>query len=98
MEQKLKEVEEKVDDLIKQQKDKNTILNIPTSFGEDSKGRKKLDEEFIIETFEKLRDYIAQEMKKIRDEIFKQHIQFETKVREKIDKKELEDIESNLSC
>ncbi len=31
----------------------------------------------------------------MKDELFKQHIEFETKVREKIDKKELEDIESN---
>ena len=53
-----------------------------------------MDEEMIIEALEKMRDYVASELKKIRDELFKQHIEFETKVREKIDKKELEDIES----
>lgn len=44
---------------MKAQKEKNTILNIPTSFDDDPKKRKKMDEEFIIEAFEKMRDYIA---------------------------------------
>ena len=94
LERKLKEVWEKVEELMKVQKEKNTILNIPTSFDDDPKKRKRMDEDFIIDAFEKMRDYIAQENKKMKDELFKQHMEFETKVREKIDKKELEEIES----
>ena len=80
---------------MKAHNEKKTILNIPTAFDDDPKKRKKMDEDFIIESFEKMRDYIQQELKKVKDEQFRQHIDFETKVREKIDKKELEEIESN---
>ena len=55
-----------------------------------------MDEEFIIDALEKVRDYVAMEIKKLRDELFRQHMEFETKVREKLDKKELEDIESKI--
>lgn len=41
-----------------------------------------------------MRDFAISEIKKIKDELFKFHIEFESKVREKIDKKDLEDIES----
>jgi hypothetical protein len=44
-----------------------------------------------------MRDFIAMENKRIKDEMFKFHLEFESKVREKIDKKELEDIESILT-
>ena len=50
----------------------------------------------ILDSLEKMRDFIAFESKKMKDEFFKFHIEFESKIREKIDKKELEDIESNL--
>ena len=53
-----------------------------------------MDEEFIVESLEKMRDYIQQENKRLRDDIFKQKFEFEIKIREKLDKKELEDIES----
>mmetsp|Transcript_19809 Transcript_19809/g.14565 ORF Transcript_19809/g.14565 Transcript_19809/m.14565 type:complete len:82 (-) Transcript_19809:768-1013(-) len=49
----------KVEELMKAHNEKKTILNIPTSFDDDPKRRKKMDEEFIIEAFEKMRDYIA---------------------------------------
>lgn len=94
LEKRVLEFSRKVDELMKAHNEKKTILNIPTSFDDDPKRKKKLDEEFILDAFEKMRDYIAQEMKKIRDEMFKQHYEFETRVREKIDKKELEEIES----
>lgn len=92
----MKELAEKVEELFKAQNEKKTILNINTAFDADPKKRKTLDEEFIVEALEKMRDYIAQENKKMKDDMFKQHIEFETKVREKIDKKELEEIESRL--
>ena len=41
-----------------------------------------------------MRDYIAQENKKMDEKMFKFHFEIENKIREKIDKKELEDIES----
>mmetsp|Transcript_14528 Transcript_14528/g.14135 ORF Transcript_14528/g.14135 Transcript_14528/m.14135 type:complete len:121 (+) Transcript_14528:1634-1996(+) len=81
---------------MKAHNEKKTILNIPTAFDDDPKKRKKMDEDFIIDAFEKMRDYIAQELKKVKDDMFKQHIEFETKVREKIDKKELEEIEKRI--
>lgn len=106
----IKEMQVKLDELLRIQNEKKAILNIPMSFDDDPKKGNlslcvfilyegsKMDSEFIIEALEKMRDYVANEVKKIRDDLFKQHLEFETKVREKIDKKELEDIESiNLS-
>jgi hypothetical protein len=55
-----------------------------------------MDEDFIIEALEKMRDYIAQENKRYKDELFKLRLEFETKVREKLDKKDLEDIEKRM--
>jgi hypothetical protein len=83
-----------VDELMKSSNEKKMILNIPMSFDNDPKKKKNFDEDFIVEALEKMRDYIAFENKKTKDEMFKQHIEFESKVREKLDKKELEDIES----
>ncbi len=59
-------------------------------------GAKGFDAELIVDALEKMRDYIAVEHKKMRDEFFKLHLDFEAKIRDKIDKKDIEDIESNL--
>lgn len=91
--QRIDKLSDKIEDLVKQQSDKKTILNIPTTF-DDPKNKGKMDEDFIVEALEKMRDYIAQENKRMKDEMFKLRLEFETKVREKLDKKDLEDIES----
>jgi hypothetical protein len=49
-----------------------------------------------VDALEKMRDFISAENKKIREEFFKMHIEFESKVREKLDKKDLEEIESKI--
>ncbi len=55
----MNEIQSKLDELMRVHNEKKTILNIPTSFDSDPKKRKQMDEEFIVETFEKMRDYIA---------------------------------------
>lgn len=85
---------EKLEELMKANNERKTILNLPTSFDSDPKKKNKFDEEIILDALEKMRDYISSEGKKGKDELFKFHIEFEAKVREKLDKKELEDIES----
>lgn len=94
---KQQEMLEKLEELLKAQNEKKTILNLPTSFDDDLKKRKRFDEEVIMEALEKMRDYISFENKRIKDELFKFHLEFETKVREKLDKKELEEIESKIT-
>lgn len=92
---KLEPIQEKLEDLTKMSNDKKAILNIPVSF-DDPKKKGKMDEDFVIEALEKMRDYIASENKRINDQFFKFHLDFESKIREKIDKKELEEIESKF--
>lgn len=48
----------KIEELLKFHNEKKTILNFPSSFDDDPKKKKKLDEEFILEALEKIRDYI----------------------------------------
>jgi hypothetical protein len=55
----MNEMQVKIDELIKIQSEKKAILNIPMSFDDDPKKKKKFDEEFIIDALEKMRDYIA---------------------------------------
>ncbi len=43
-----------------------------------------------------MRDYISSENKKMREDFFKLHLDIEAKMREKLDKKDIEDIESNI--
>lgn len=74
-------------------------MNIPVSFDlisntNNSKGAKGFDAELIVDALEKMRDYIAVEHKKIREDFLKLHLDFEAKIRDKIDKKDIEDIES----
>jgi hypothetical protein len=44
-----------------------------------------------------MRDYMTTENKRIRDELFKFYIEFESKIREKLDKELLDEIESKDS-
>ena len=55
-----------------------------------------MDQDFILDALEKMRDYIAQETKKQNDSFFKFHYEFESRQREKIDKKDLEAIEKRI--
>jgi hypothetical protein len=50
----------------------------------------------IVDALEKMRDYISSENKKMREDFFKLHLDIEAKMREKLDKKDIEDIESNI--
>ena len=71
---------------------------MPVSFesSKPGKGNKGFDPELVVDALEKMRDFISAENKKMRDEFFKMHIEFESKVREKLDKKDLEEIESKF--
>ena len=84
---------EKIEEIIKVNAEKKAMMNFPMAL-DDPKKRKNLDEEVIIDALDKMRDYISLEVKKIKDDFFKFQIEFEGKIREKLDKKDLEDIES----
>lgn len=87
------EILRKIDDLNKQNNEKKTILSLPSKL-DTAKKHNTLDQDVIFEALEKMRDYISQSDKKTRDEIFKTHIDFDGKVKEKLDKNALLDIES----
>jgi len=72
-------------------------VNIPsvTAFSTVD-GKRSLDEDAILDAFEKLREFIAYESKKNKDDLIKVNLQVDGKVREKIDKKDLEEIESKI--
>lgn len=72
-------------------------MNIPsvTAFSTVD-GKRSLDEDAILDAFEKLREFIAYESKKNKDDLIKVNLQVDGKVREKIDKKDLEEIESKI--
>ena len=74
------------------------MVNLPVNFESTKPGKAGktggLDPELILDALEKMRDYIAAENKKMREEFFKLTMEFEGKVREKIDKRDLDDIES----
>lgn len=59
-------------------------------------GSKEFDASLIVDALEKMRDYISSENKKMREDFFKLHLDIEAKMREKLDKKDIEDIESNI--
>lgn len=87
--------------LYKIHNERKNVVNLPVSFEstKPSKGKggnAAFDPELILDALEKMRDYIAAENKKMREEFFKLTIEFESKVREKLDKKDLEEIESML--
>lgn len=60
-------IHEKLEDLTKLSQDKRAILNIPVSFDNVKNKGGKMDEDFVIEALEKMRDYIQQENKRIND-------------------------------
>jgi len=79
--QRLDETHEKLDELYKAHNDKKAILNIPVNFDmgkSDGKGGsgKGFDSDLVVDALEKMRDYIAAEHKKMRDEFFKLHLEF----------------------
>lgn len=45
-----------------------------------------------------MRDYIAAEFKKVREELLKLHLDVESKLKEKIDTKDTDVIESKIYC
>lgn len=90
---------EKLDELYKIHNERKAVVNLPVSFESTKPGKKNqpaFDPELVVDALEKMRDFLTAETKKIREEFFKMHLEFESKVREKIDKKELEDIESKI--
>lgn len=81
--------------------EKKAILNIPVNFdvgkGSSKDGQPKgFDTELVVDALERMRDYISAEHKKMKDEFVKLQLDIETKIREKLDKKDIEDIESNF--
>lgn len=94
---KLENYDKKFEELTKKENDKKSIVNIPaTSLDILRDDKKTFDDDAVIESLEKMRDYITFESKKVKDDMFKLSLQFESKVNQKIDKKDLEDIESKL--
>ncbi len=73
---------------------------MPVSLDFNKKDKKAsggtLDEEMVLEHLEKIRDFMLAEIRKARDEQFKQVLDLENKIRDKIDKKDLEEIESKI--
>lgn len=51
----------------------------------------------MVESLEKLRDYITLETKKIKDDHFKYHFEMEGKLKEKLDKADVLEVESTVS-
>lgn len=47
-----------MEELLKKEADKRAILNIPVSFDDNKSKGGHLDEEFMLDALEKLRDYI----------------------------------------
>ena len=95
------EISEKLEELYKIHNERKNVVNLPVNFESSKPGKPGsktagLDPELILDALEKMRDYIAAENKKMREEFFKLTMEFESKVREKIDKKDLEDIESKV--
>ncbi len=57
-------------------------------------GNGSINEEAILDAFEKMREYVDQEGRRFKDEMFKLNLQVDAKMRDKIDKRDLEEIES----
>ena len=92
------EIADKLEELYKIHNERKNVVNLPVNFESNKSGKagkaSGLDPELILDALEKMRDYIAAENKKMREEFFKLTMEFEGKVREKIDKRDLDDIES----
>ena len=93
---------EKLEELYKVHNEKKAILNIPISFetqgtGKGKEGKGGFDASLVVDALEKMRDYISSENKKMREDFFKLHLDIEAKMKEKLDKKDIEDVESKIS-
>lgn len=92
---KLAELQASFEKVSSKDKDKTTILNIPTGGFDD--GTKKIDEDFIVDAIDKLRVFFQAEVKHVRDDMFKLQVEFENKNRAKLDRAELEEIEKRIN-
>lgn len=96
----MEEIHEKLDELYKVHNEKKAILNIPINFDSPGKGKdgknngSGFDVSVVVDALEKMRDYIASENKKMREDFFKLHLDIEAKLKDKLDKKDIEDLES----
>ena len=73
--------------------EKKRDLSMPVSL-DISKKSSAMEEEILLDAMDKMKDMLAAEIKRIEDRLFKITMDFESKVRAKIDKHDLEDIES----
>lgn len=93
----MQDIHIKLDELYKVHSEKKAILNIPVNFDEKGKGKEGgggFDASLVIDALEKMRDYIASENKKIKEDFFKLRIELEQKLKEKLEKKDVDEIES----
>ena len=72
--------QERIEALEKTQRAKQNVLEIPTAGFGDTEGGKKMDEDFIIDALDKIRDFIVLENKKMKDELLKMHLEFTGKL------------------
>ena len=98
---KIEDINEKLEELYKVHNEKKAILNIPVNLdlGKNGKGAngKPFDAGLVVDALEKMRDYITSENKKIREDFFKLHLDIESKIKDKLDKSDVEALESNLN-
>jgi hypothetical protein len=84
--------------LYKVHNEKKAILNIPVNFDLSKGGKngngKGFDAGLVVDALEKMRDYISSENKKMREDFFKLHLDIESKVKDKLDKADIEALES----
>eukprot|EP00347_Sterkiella_histriomuscorum_P003865 403362643 len=99
--QRMEEIHEKLDELYKVHNEKKAILNIPVNFeskskGKDGKGGGGFDTSLVVDALEKMRDYIAIENKKMREDFFKLHLDIEAKMKSKLDRTDIEELEKRI--
>lgn len=77
----MQDIHIKLDELYKVHSEKKAILNIPVNFDEKGKGKDGggggFDASIVVDALEKMRDYIASENKKIKEDFFKLRIELE---------------------
>ena len=74
--------------------EKKRDLSMPVSLEMSKKFG--MDEDLLLDAIDKMKDIMAAEIKRIEDRLFKMNMDFESKVRAKIDKHDLEEIESMI--
>lgn len=67
-----------------------------TAMADLKDGKSGLNEDAILDAFDKMREYVDHEGKRFKDEMFKLNLQVDAKMRDKIDKRDLEEIESKV--